>query len=72
MGYTGAALDLGTIYKLSPTEKEWVYTSLHDFTGALDGEYPESLYLDSRGDLYGSAHCYTGCETSLIWMITPK
>jgi hypothetical protein len=72
VGFEGGKFNVGTIYKLTPTENGWVYTSLHDFTGALDGEYPESLYLDSRGNLYGSAHCGTGCETSLIWMITPN
>ncbi len=72
VGYMGGKFNVGTIYKLTPTESGWVYTSLHDFTGALDGEYPESLYLDSRGNLYGSAHCGSGCETSLIWMIAPN
>ncbi len=72
VGYAGGKFNVGTIYKLTPTNNGWVYTSLHDFTGALDGEYPESLYLDSGGNLYGSAHCNTGCESSLIWMITPK
>lgn len=72
VGYAGGSLDLGTIYKLTPTKNDWVYTSLHDFTGDLDGEYPESLYLDSRGNLYGSAHCNTSCESSLIWTIRPN
>ncbi len=72
VGYAGGKFNVGAIYKLAPTENGWVYTSLHDFTGALDGEYPESLYLDSRGNLYGSAHCGSGCETSLVWMITPN
>ncbi len=72
VGYTGGTLDLGSIYKLTPTKNDWVYTSLHDFTGDLDGEYPESLYLDSRGNLYGSAHCNISCESSLIWMIGPN
>jgi hypothetical protein len=72
VGYTGGALDLGSIYKLTPTKNDWVYTSLHDFTGDLDGEYPESLYLDSRGNLYGNAHCNISCESNLIWMIRPN
>ncbi len=72
VGYMGGKFNAGAIYKLTPTENDWVYTSLHDFTGALDGEYPESLYLDPSGNLYGSAHCGTGCETSLVWMITPN
>ena len=70
--YSGGKFNLGTIYKLTPTGNGWVYTSLHDFTGALDGDYPESVYLDSGGNLYGSAHCDTGCVTSLVWMITPN
>ena len=70
VGFTGGKSYVGTIYKLTPTENGWAYTSLHDFTGALDGENPESLYLDSGGNLYGSAHCGSGCETSLIWSIT--
>ncbi len=72
VGFTGGKFNVGTIYKLTPAENGWIYTSLHDFTSALDGEYPESLYLDSTGNLYGSAHCGTGCESSIIWMITPN
>jgi len=72
VGDTGGKFNLGTVYKLTPTENGWLYTSLHDFTGALDGEYPEAIYMDSSGNLYGSAHCGTGCETSLIWMIAPN
>jgi uncharacterized repeat protein (TIGR03803 family) len=72
VGYMGGQFNVGAIFKLTPTENGWVYTSLHDFTGGLDGEYPESVYLDASGNLYGSAHCGTGCETSLIWMITPN
>lgn len=72
VGYAGGMFNDGAIFKLTPSANGWVYASLHDFTGALDGEYPESLYLDSRGNLYGSAHCGSGCDTSIIWMITPK
>jgi uncharacterized repeat protein (TIGR03803 family) len=71
-GYAGGKFNVGAIYKLTPAENGWVYSDLHDFTGALDGEYPESIYLDPRGNLYGSAHCNTSCDTSLIWMVTPK
>jgi uncharacterized repeat protein (TIGR03803 family) len=69
---TGGKFNVGAIFKLTPTENGRVYTSLHDFTGGLDGESPESIYLDSRGNLYGSAHCNTSCESSLVWMITPN
>ena len=71
-GFAGGRFNVGAIYKLTSTQDGWAYTVLHDFTGALDGEYPESLYLDSSGNLYGSAHCGSGCETSLIWMIAAK
>jgi len=72
LGYAGGRFNDGAIFKLTPTENGRMYTSLHDFTGALDGEYPESLYLDPRGNLYGSAHCGFGCDTSIIWMIAPN
>ena len=72
VGGEGGKFNVGAIYKLTPTQNGWVYSSLHDFTGALDGDYPESLYLDPTGNLYGSAHCGAGCQTSLVWMITAK
>ncbi len=46
----------GTVFKLTPTNGSWIYTSLHDFTGGSDGAYPVgTLVFDANGNLYGTA-----------------
>ena len=66
----------GNVFKLSPSNGGWTYTSLHDFTGGSDGGYPESnLIFDASGNLYGTASgggtgpCFGGC--GVIFEITP-
>jgi uncharacterized repeat protein (TIGR03803 family) len=70
----------GAVFKLSNTQNGWVYTSLHDFTGGVDGGYPVSnVSIDTDGTLYGTAaaggdmNCSvnysTGC--GVVWMIKP-
>lgn len=50
------AYNMGSIFKLTPANGGWTYTSLHDFTGGSDGAYPEgNLALDNEGNLYGTA-----------------
>src|SRR5581483_8718314 len=46
----------------------WIYTSIHDFTGGTDGEWPEGgLAIDSNGNVYGTTYqgglqnCADGC-----------
>ena len=42
----------GSVFKLTPTNGGWTYTSLHDFTGGSDGAYRgSSLVFDSNGNL---------------------
>lgn len=44
----------GSVFKLTPTNGGWTYTSLHDFTGGVDGSYPISgVVMDANGNLYG-------------------
>jgi uncharacterized repeat protein (TIGR03803 family) len=39
----------GAVFKLTPSNGSWTYTSLHDFTNGSDGGYPYStLVLDPR------------------------
>jgi len=46
----------GAVFKLTPTETGWTYTSLHDFTGGADGGWPKSsLIFDANGNIYGTA-----------------
>ena len=35
--YQDGAYGYGSVFKLSPGEGGWTYTSLHDFTGGQDG-----------------------------------
>jgi uncharacterized repeat protein (TIGR03803 family) len=45
----------GTVFKLTPTNGTWIYTSLHDFAGGSDGGYPVgNLTFDANGDIYGT------------------
>jgi uncharacterized repeat protein (TIGR03803 family) len=58
----------GIVFKLDSSGNA---TVLHDFTVASDGEYPQSLVMDSAGNLYGvtegggtGSGCYYGsCGT---------
>ena len=79
--YNGAH-NLGSVFKLTRMNGGWSYTSLHDFTGASDGAYPEgSLVMDSSGNLYGTtfaggetgANCSVGYnyQCGVVFEITP-
>jgi uncharacterized repeat protein (TIGR03803 family) len=72
----GGAYQWGSVFKLTNTPNGWVYTSLHDFTGGVDGAYPEcNVSIDTDGTIYGTAryggngHDYSG--EGVVWMIQP-
>ncbi len=75
--YFGGMYNGGAVFKLSNTQNGWVYTSLHDFTGGIDGGFPGSnVSIDTDGTLYGTASaggdlngCGDGC--GVVWMIKP-
>jgi uncharacterized repeat protein (TIGR03803 family) len=76
--YSGGAFGAGSVFKLAPVSGGWVYTPLHDFTGAADGALPiGAVALDANGNLYGTAatggtnSCYNGISCGVIWEITP-
>jgi len=68
---------VGTVFKLTNSNGNWVYTDLHDFDGT-DGEYPESsLTFDASGNLYGTTNAGgtgTGCNATcgVAFEITPQ
>jgi len=63
---------IGSVFKLTPSDGNWTYTSLHDFTGGSDGLYPRSgVILDAKGDLYGTASGGGTYNYGLVWQITP-
>ncbi len=56
--YAAGANGWGSVFKLTPSNGSWTYTSLHDFTGDNDGGYPVgNLVFDANGNLYGTASC---------------
>lgn len=67
----------GSVFKLSPDNGSWTFTTLHTFTRGLDGGNPYSnVAMDAQGNLYGTAsvaggsnYCPGGC--GVVWEITP-
>jgi uncharacterized repeat protein (TIGR03803 family) len=68
----------GNVFKLTPSNGSWIYTSLYDFTGGSDGAGPSSRILfDAQGNLYGSTsgggiqNCTFDNGCGVVWKITP-
>ena len=62
----------GAVFKLSPSNGSWTYTSLHDFTGGSDGAYPYSnLVFDASGNIYGTASAGGASNAGVVFEITP-
>lgn len=68
----------GSVFKLTPSNGGWTYTSLHDFSDGDDGGEPfGNVVFDSSGNFYGTASMGPfgggcgglGCGT--VWEITP-
>ncbi len=75
--YKGSSSGYGSVFKLTSSNGDWTYTSLHDFTDGDDGAYPYGgLVRDSNGNLYGTA-AYGGslaCSSGgcgVVFEITP-
>lgn len=66
------AYGFGNVFKLTPSNGGWIYTSLHDFTGGSGGSNPySSVTLDANGNLYGTT-LYGGSQgNGVVWEITP-
>jgi uncharacterized repeat protein (TIGR03803 family) len=62
----------GTVFKLTPSNGTWTYTSLHDFTGGSDGGYPVgNLVFDGNGNLYGTASTGGQFGDGVVYKVTP-
>ena len=47
---------VGNIFKLTPSQGQWIYTSLHDFTDGDDGGFAASnVVIDAQGNLFGTS-----------------
>jgi uncharacterized repeat protein (TIGR03803 family) len=66
------AYNFGTVFKLTPSNGGWTYTSLHDFTGGSDGGYPFSdVLFDGHGNMFGTAEVGGNQNVGVVWEITP-
>ena len=50
----GGVYGYGTVYRLSPSGKTWVLTTLYSFTGGADGAGPYGPVLYKDGVIYGT------------------
>lgn len=70
--YGGGAYGLGAVFKLTPSGSGWSYTSLHDFSGYADGEFPVgNVTLDGSSNIYGTASQGGDYGYGAVWEITP-
>jgi uncharacterized repeat protein (TIGR03803 family) len=69
----------GVVFRLSKASGVWKETVLHKFTGGNDGYYPNSLIMDSAGNLYGTTSngggrggsCNQGTDCGVVFQLTP-
>jgi uncharacterized repeat protein (TIGR03803 family) len=62
----------GNVFKLSPSNGGWTYTSLHDFAGGSDGRHPYSaVALDANGNLYGTTYGGGSDGFGVVYEIAP-
>jgi uncharacterized repeat protein (TIGR03803 family) len=62
----------GTVFKLSPSNGGWSYSTLHNFACGDDGGTPlGSVATDSAGNLWGTASADGSHNQGVIWEITP-
>jgi uncharacterized repeat protein (TIGR03803 family) len=70
--YWDGAYASGAVFKLTPSNGGWTYTSLHDFTGGSDGADPISnVVFDANGNLYGTTSYGGAYNYGVVWEITP-
>ena len=62
----------GSVFKLTPSAGSWTYTSLHDFTGGLDGAAPRChLVFDKAGNLFGTTSIGGANGYGVVFEIAP-
>ena len=66
------AYQQGSVFKLTPSDSGWVYTSLYDFTGGNDGASPiGGVAWETNGNLYGTTYFGGANNAGVAWEITP-
>ncbi len=62
----------GSVFRLTHSSGNWIFTDLYDFTGGNDGGEPFStLVFDANGNLYGTARDGGQYGMGVIFEITP-
>jgi uncharacterized repeat protein (TIGR03803 family) len=62
----------GAVFKLTPSNGGWTYTSLHDFVCSTDGCEPyDGVIFDANGNIYGTAGAGGAYDYGTVWEITP-
>ncbi|MGA2373075.1 MAG: choice-of-anchor tandem repeat GloVer-containing protein [Candidatus Korobacteraceae bacterium] len=62
----------GNVFKLTPSNGGYTYTSLHDFSGGSDGATPSGgLAMDASGNLYGTTVYGGSTGHGVVFEITP-
>ncbi len=66
------ASSAGSVFELSPSGNNWIYSSLYDFTGGNDGKFPYgSVSFDATGNIYGTTLRGGSYLQGVVWKITP-
>jgi uncharacterized repeat protein (TIGR03803 family) len=67
----GGGYGCGVVFKLTPqTNGTWKYGLVHLFRGP-DGEYPNGLTMDSKGNLYGTTTLGGAYNYGVVFEIIP-
>ena len=70
--FKGSYSGYGSVFKLTPSNGAWTYTSLHAFTGGDDGANPYGgVVLDANGNLYGTTEVGNAFGYGVVFEITP-
>ncbi len=67
----GGANNYGEVFKLTPFNGGWNYTSLHDFIGSDGCNSTGKIILDAKGNLYGTTSSCGASSHGNVWEITP-
>lgn len=72
-GNGGCFLDrgCGAVYELSPSQGGWIKTTLYEFQGGADGEYPVGVSLETSGKLIGTSVNGGSSDMGVIFELTP-
>ncbi len=68
IGQADVGYGFGVVYKVDPSGHA---TVLHNFTNGADGGYPNSVILDSKGNLYGTAGGGGATGNGVVFKLDP-